>query len=350
MRRLAPLISLLATSTLGCAELPDESLGATEQASIDCDEWICGSNSPVIATYRFHELNINGLPNAEGFSVISLWKAGINYHLHVEQGRIIGRAGSLQIAGAALAGAQIRIRQGTNTYALQITALGAVQTFAQLGGTTRTIETYQLDAAQLSSTGVPLTDVRNLCANPPPRYSPDLLGMNQAHALVFEGERIDRATKTINTAIDPTWFNIGCAGHALAKMAVNAHTEAARVAWGFNTTVLDRQTILKMLTADYCGTGKAFTVAGQPLQWRDWRGYTQYVTSPLNLALEARWSPSGATCLNTPRVDANPTQLGTLIFGGNVMAEIAAECGALPPCAGGPTVFNGAIFLSANPS
>jgi hypothetical protein len=351
MLRLTSVLFILAVGALGpigCVEVAGDQLGTAEQAVIECDEWICGSNSPVIATYRFHELNTNGLLNAEGFSVMSIWKAGTHYHLSVEQGRIVGRAGSLQISGAALQGAQIRLRQGAKTYAIQITALGSVQTFARLGGMTRPIETYQLDVAELVG-DVPRTDFRSLCVNPPPRSSPDLLGMSQSHALVFEGERIDRTTKTIAPALDSTWFNIGCAGHAIAKLAANAQTEVARAAWGFNTTILDRQAFLKMLTADYCGTGKAFTVAGQPLQWRDWHGYTQYVSSPLNLELEARWTPNGATCLNTPRVDANPTQLGTILFGGNVMAEIAAECGALPPCAGGPTLFNGALVLSSNP-
>lgn len=350
MRRIAsslPLFPLLVTFALGCALPAEAPLSTVAQAEIECDEWQCGSNSPVIATFRFHELNLDGLPNAEGFSVISLWKAGISYQLSVEHGRIIGRAGSLQIAGAALQDAQIRLRHNVKLYAIRIAAVDTVQTFAKLAGSPRPIETYQLEMAELVA-GSPL-DFRTLCSNPPPRSSPDLLGMDQSHALVFEGERINRTVKRISPALDPRWFNIGCAGHALAKMALNAQTEVARATWGFNTSILERQAFLKMVSGDYCGTGKPFTVAGQPLQWTDWRGYTQYVTSPVNLEIEARWNPYGATCLGTPRVDANPTVLGDFIFNGNVMGAIAAECAVPPPCAGGPTFFDGKLLLSANP-
>src|SRR6185436_6352787 len=125
MLRLASLLSVLALGA-GCVELPDESLGATEQAVIDCQPWICGSNSPVIATYPFHELNINGLANDKGFQVISLDKAGIHYHLSVELGKIVGRYGSLEIRDAALQGAQIRLRRGAQLFAIQISGVGSV--------------------------------------------------------------------------------------------------------------------------------------------------------------------------------------------------------------------------------
>jgi hypothetical protein len=352
MVRLASLIPLFATGALGCVEPPDAELGIAEHALIDCQPWICGSNSPVIATYYFHELNINGFPNAEGFSVISLWKAGISYHLYVEEGRIIGRAGSLEIKDAALQDAEIRLRRGPQIFAIRISEVGTVQTFAKLGGIPRTLQTYQLDVNEILG-GVPTQRWVNLCSNPPARYNQDALGMTTFHSLVFEGERIDRDRKTISTALDSSWFNIGCAGHALAKLAINGQTEAAHQAFGFSTSILERQTFLKMLTADYCGTGASFTISGQPLQWADWRAYTNYVASPVNLKLEARWGPSGVFCLNTPRVNANPSALGTTTFGGsvNLLQEIEGACGGNlpPPCAGGVNFFDGKLLLSANP-
>jgi hypothetical protein len=357
MHRLALLLPLLSIGAPGCVEPSDAEpssakLGAAEQQIIDCQPWICGSNSPVIATYRFHELNINGLPNAEGFSVISLWQAGINYHLYVEEGRIVGRAGPLEIKDAALQDAEIRIRRGAQIFALRIAGIGTVQTFAKLGGFPRPLQTYQLDVSEILG-GVPTQRWVNLCSNPPARYNQDVLGMNTFHSLVFEGERIDRDHKTISTVLDSSWFNIGCAGHALAKLAINGQTEAAHQAFGFSTSILERQTFLKMLTADYCGTGAPFTISGQPLQWADWRGYTNYVASPANLELEARWGPSGAFCLNTPRVNANPSANGLATFGDSqdLLDAIQAECGGNlpPPCAGGPTFFDGKLLVSANP-
>ncbi|HSJ98073.1 MAG TPA: ADYC domain-containing protein [Myxococcota bacterium] len=354
MLRLASLLSLLAAGALGCADLSEVQLDTTttEQAFIDCDPWICGSNSPIIDTYRFHELNIRGLANDQGFSVFSLWRAGIHYQLSVEHGRIIGRAGSLQIQGAALQGAQIRLRHNPTgrIFPVQIKGVGTVQTFARLGSTPRPLETYELEWAYMNGDAPP-TGWRNLCSNIPARSSPDVLGMNTTHALVFEGERIDRDAKTIDITLDTTWFNIGCAGHALAKLAINGHTEAAKRAYGFQTTIPERQAFLKMLAGDYCGNGTVFTVAGQRLQWMDWHGYTQYTMAPANLALEARWGPGGAICLDTPRVDANPTQLGSFYFPQG--AEKALDdnaCGLqIPSCDEGPLSFGGATLVSANP-
>jgi len=352
MPRLASLVSLFAIAAVGCVDAPDAALGQAEQAVIECDPWICGSNSPVIATYRFHELNLDHLDNDQGFSVISLWQAGIHYALSVEDGRIVGRAGPLEIRDGALQDAQIRLRRGAQTFAIKITAIGQVQTFARLLGASRTLQTYQLDMAELFGDAPP-TGWRNVCSNPPPRTSPDTLGMNGYHSLVFEGERINRDDKTIDPIIDKRWFNIGCAGHALAKLAINAQTEAAHHAFGFNTTVLERQAFLKMLAADYCGTGAVFTVAGQPLQWMDWRGYTHYVSNPANLEIEARWGPGGVTCLNTPRVFANPTPLGTATFPnpGAFLLDLQTECGGAlpPPCAGNVTDLGSHILISANP-
>lgn len=349
---LIPFLTVLFAGALGCVDLPADDAGApvgiTEQALIDCDTWVCGSNSPYISGLHFHELNTRGLPNAEGFSVISLRQGSLDYQLVVERGRILGRSGSLQIGGQALVGAEIRVRLGTKIFAIRITAVGSVQTFARINGSTRPLETYQLDTAEVVN--APLTGWRNLCSNPPARDNPDVMGMNVVHAVVFEGERIDRTTKTISTAIDTSWFNIGCTGHALAKLAANGVTESARLAFGFNTSIPDRQAFLRMLTADYCGTGRTFTVSGQPLQWIDWHGYTQYVSSPANLALEARWTASGAACINTPRVIANPSLLAQQALGSNVAWDIITECGRVPPaCNGLVTDLAGTLVGSANP-
>ncbi len=348
MVRLASLMTLLAAGLVGCAEIPDAELGTTEQAVIDCDEWMCGSNSPIIDTLRFHELNVNGLPNAQGFLVQSLWRGGVHFALEVDRGRIRGRSGAVTIQGPQLVGSQLRLRRGAKTYGIRITAVTTIPTFAKLGGVPRTVETYQLDVSELLG-DQPLHEWRNVCSTIPARDNPDLLGMNNVHALVFEGERINAATKTISPVLDPTWFNIGCAGHAIAKLAINAQTEAARAAFGFATTILERQAFLKMVTGDYCGSGKSFTVVGQPLEWMDHHGYTKYVSPLPELQLEARWTAAGAVCLNTPRVDANPSQLGDAAFPGGVKAAVNAACGGRPPCPFGAAFLDGKLVLSSNP-
>jgi hypothetical protein len=107
----------------------------------------------------------------------------------------------------------------------------------------------------------------------------------------------------------------------------------------------ERQAMLKMLVADYCGTGRAFTVPGEPLLWQS--GRISYALPPLNL--EARWTANGASCLGVPRLNVHPDP-GSF-FSENIMTDIIAECGSnLPPqCTDiDPRDYDGAVVTSAN--
>jgi hypothetical protein len=325
----------------------------TAQPLGSCPSWECGSNSPKIDVYGFHDLHVGGAPNSAGLVVTGLWHGGTLYQLAVEKGRILAKlGGAIKLAGPALANAEIRLKSLGNgkSYAIRITNIVTMASFAKLGGTSRPIETYYLDVAELIG-GAPATTFRALCPSPPARYSPDLLGMGRFQTLVFEGERIDALRKVIDPVLDPSWLNLGCAGHLIAKLAINGYTESARVAFGFNTTIDERTAFVKMLAGDYCGGGHPFTVAGQPLEWLDAHGYTKYVSPAPGLAIEARWGPGGATCLNVPRVDASPTALSAATFGGAVLPAIAAACPALvaTPCAGAVDQLAGAAVISAIP-
>ena len=165
--------------------------------------------------------------------------------------------------------------------------------------------------------------------------------MDEFHAVVFEGDRVDSLAKTV-TGIDTGWFNIGCAGHALAKLHLTGHTQGAQVGAGYVTSVAERTTMLKMITGDYCGEGIPFTVAGVDLTWRDHRSWMGF--DPLDASTEARWTPDGASCLNEPRLASNPTDLGSKTFE-DVGKAIAEMCPKLQKC-GAP---QGEHMVSGNP-
>jgi hypothetical protein len=67
------------------------------------------------------------------------------------------------------------------------------------------------------------------------------------------------------------------------------------------------------------------------------------------MPLEARWTEFGATCLNTPRIDKNPTPEGIAEFGGNVELEIKSSCTRPPKCSGKLPEFAGHAWVSGNP-
>jgi hypothetical protein len=176
----------------------------------------------------------------------------------------------------------------------------------------------------------------------------DLLGMTALTAVMFEGDRIDSVAKTVSPKIDTTWFNIGCAGHAIAKLALTGHTEAARFD-GYATTTQERQAMLKMLTGDYCGHGEAFTAPGERLYWRDDHHWMDYL-GPVHTPVEARWTPIGAACLGAPRLDVNAPVMWPPGLQMPVISANRAGCPTLMPCSDlDPAKQDGFHLVSANP-
>lgn len=336
----------------GCAAAPDgdEPIPVTAVLSSaigdDCDEFMCGTNSPEIAEFGFWDLHlpaslaIPGDHNNVGLQLRRFVKANQSFVPSVEYGRLIARNGLIELTGTQLIGGALVVTRGTRLFRVHIVDVGTVASWAQHPGPSLlvTLESYQLEWAELIDGG--FGHYRNVCRNPPDRDSPDLgtmIGNTRFHTLLFEGDRIDAAGKRV-TGVDNRWFNLGCAGSALAKLALTGHTQASANATTFTTTLLERQAMLKLLTADYCGDGTPFTVGGQPLNWRDAQGTMKLAALQTNppspLVLEARWDAAGPACLNQPRVDVHWTQLGEDTFGNDltVYDQAKAHCpGAFPP-------------------
>ncbi len=304
----------------------------------------------------FHELNLEMAENAQHMRLVGFMQGNTEYTLHVTHGRLWGSRDGQVLEHAALVGARLLVSQASGEQvAITIANVGAVHFWAVPPGMASdavpTIETYDLQWADSGVDGVgdPWTPV---CGAP--ADDERSMGMAAATAVVFEGDRIDAQRKTVSSVIDPAWFNIGCVGHALAKLALTGHTEAAR-SFGYQTTPAERQAMLKMLTGDYCGTGEAFTVPGQPLYWRDdrgWMGAPSY-PGPVHTPVEARWGAGGAICLGAPRLDVNPPASWPATLPPpppSLKARIIGACPALPACTDlDPGELGGAHLVSANP-
>jgi hypothetical protein len=160
-------------------------------------------------------------------------------------------------------------------------------------------------------------------------------GQVSQRALVFTGDRYNAGAKTVIATGQAVgkWFNIACAGTAVAKMHLLRHTEAGTLVPSSPsdtcpTRVTDkrqRQAMLKMITADVCGTGRSFTRDGKPLDYMDSQGFYPFdLRSAVKAhAIEAIWTSKGARCLDTPRLyNEDPM----------ILEKIAAECHTdLPP-------------------
>jgi hypothetical protein len=298
----------------------------------------------------FHDGHVAGLENVEGFRVkkvtMGTWPGATEYKLTVKGARISATpvGGGTTLTGGAVLGLVLHVEHKSGTaYWIRIADIGRTPYWARPRGVTYWATTYVLQwtASKVAPGTKQVWD--NVCSNPVADDAENL-GMNAFHSVVFEGDRISGEKKLVY-AIDTDWFNIGCAGHALAKQHLTGHTEGAATAVAaFATTIDERTTALKMFAADYCGTGTAFTVAGTPLEWRDHRGWMNY-SGPVKL--ESRWSPTGATCIEETRLD--PIAHATLL------ADINAECGFTPPTCSAldgtadPNVFAGNHLVSAMP-
>lgn len=314
-----------------------------------CPDWGCGLNSPLMDNGFFHELNLDGLRNVDGYALTTVRKEGLgSYDLSVENGRMSARLRTNSpiaplLTGGGLVGLEISLNRinpdtGATTYwTMKVAAVsGGVEYRADRldGVTPPTIESYRF-RMQAGPFEMPL------CAHgpevlPPSGPRPIMKGF----AVVYAGERINAEYKSISAFPNFRWFNIGCAETAVAKLQLYGHTQTA-VAAGFPTTFAERQTLLKMLVGDYCGHGKTFTVAGQPLDWEDDHGTMVLPASTASLRrTEARWTPNGAACLNTPRVIARPSDEAIDEFADGVAADLSdrveaairATCPRPPTC------------------
>ena len=315
----------------------DESLDYSQaQQPLYCSDWMCQTNSPLVDNYGFHDLHMKGQANDAGLSISRFDLYGQPMSLSVVGGRLMGR----KLDGTVLQGNQLQFAtirlalNGTSKYLLRIISYSEAPMWA--GGQQVWVPTYLLQWTIIGT-----TRWTNVCPLPD-----KAMGMQAYHSVLFEGDRIHADSKTIEPLADRYWFNIGCASSTLSKMFLTGHTHAS-ARWGFTTTVDQRQTMLKMLSGDYCGKGKAYTVAGTPLEWKDDLGWMKYI-DPLS-KLEARWTKDGAKCLNVPRIEASQYPAGLAVFP-DVSAAIEAEC-RIPSCDDAPPgdEFMGFHLLSANP-
>jgi hypothetical protein len=338
---------LLVSLLLGCTQPLD--LEEVEQAGGCSDIW-CGMNSSKLGAIYTHYFRTDGQPTDDGFTITHVTTAtGLPASLRVVEGEFelwAGKAGRFR--GAQVNGARIFISHDSG---LQfVIGIERATTTSYWANTAALHWTYELLWSPVVDGDYKVFE--NVCTNPPvSRW--DAMGMETYTSLVFEGDQINGGSKTVSGYTDRSVFNIGCAGHALAKMALTGHTYSAAANAGLVTTPSQRQTFLKMITGDYAGDGSPFTVPGTQLDWTSSLGWLPYARP--SGTLEARWSPSGAVCLDTPRLVAQGNPTGNGEFPDGVEAALTAHFTWLgrnrpPPCnATDRKELAGMYMASANP-
>ena len=312
------LVVALAVATTAAVVLP-----ATARAA--CGKLECGTNSPHLAEFKFHELDVTGANlNDAGMRVVALYKWGVPFTPAIDRDRLVAldAHGDVVWSGADLIGTYLLLEAKSSDAPLRQFRLQIddVEDHLHLwvDDTGDDLEGYVLSWREL---GGQMVTTRPLCNLPPPVVVEDGVEVypNPNATIFYTGDRYDAATKTVigsDYASTAGWFNLACAGGALYKLFMTRHTTVTSDL-AHEAKADARQSMLKMYVSDVCGTGDSFTHQGVPLHWQnqDRWGYMTWA----EYSTEAWWGPKGALCLDVHRL------------GDALRAEIDAQC-KLPAC------------------
>ena len=266
-------------------EDPAATLFRSGGTSSSCPIWQCGFNAAEVHGASIHELNLDGLANAAGLQLLAVvpntkaTDGGYGALDVVDDQLVLRNAKGQLLAGPELIGTEMVIgKNGVKLASVMIAAHDTVDRWATGAKKAHAFAlTYVVDG---------VTE-RNVCTG-------DNTVARAAVALVLGGETYDMATKTVNPD-RRRWFSIACAGSAAAKLSLLGYGPQTST-----TTPAQRQATLKMITADYCGTGHSYTVNGTPILWENAEGTVALAADPE--ALESVWTSAGALCLEAPRI------------------------------------------------
>jgi hypothetical protein len=355
-------ISITIAAGCGGGPAPAAPVAPAAEAALlrpeECPATGCGLNGTWLgANIPFRELDLGppgtmgeGEANSAGLRIASFQRArddsavSESLHLDVQGDELIGvrspgtcSTTDCSLRGPSLVGAVLKLVDANDKYLLTIKSVRNTvfwtETCEPIGrcDPTDTVPLYEITFTRAGQ-----TKEESPCSPLTAQDRDDERGIDGL-VMVFRGDRYKDRGYVVEADAESTWFNIACAGTAIAKLHLLRHTTAsARMTMSSvsrvatlpprRTTLAQRQTILRMLTADYCGIGAPFTEDGHPLSYtfrQRWEplqprtaGASQELvpfSSVANASLDALWDQHGAVCLGTPRLSARkpaatPTQ------------------------------------------
>ena len=315
---------------------PEGPVAQTQQAmGKGCPTWGCGENSPLLGPYAMEELEETGLPNKDKVRLLGFHKGSTDYDADVRGDKLyaLDRAThNIALSGFALQGGALMVEVPSKDPAhpdkAEIRITNVSQAIQFWVGPTQLVETYELDYTGIDT---PVKEYTALCKDPPPPYKGRIARVeghltDRYEAILFTGDRYDAERKLVTASSYGTagnWFNIACAGGALLKLHLNRHTTASQAS-GYVTNTAQRQTMLKMYTGDFCGTGQSFTEQGTKIHWDTKTGLT---SGPGNdTSYESLWNKDGAVCLTTHRLNGISTAPYQKEIQGNGTSEYPGIC------------------------
>jgi hypothetical protein len=272
-------------------------LGVAGPTDPTCQPPDCGGNSPVVNGFPINGFSKDGggACNPAGVQLLprSLQGggcgSGADLGFEPEGLRLVGRRDDEVVCtGEQLTGATFQVR--SHARATLAFTIAGVRRF-RVGG--KDFEGYRIESGGGSACEpVVAQRVRHQLGlvgstTPPadgaePTAAGYEFGPNDDLVIAVDGPLYDSRDQTIRDTRNQ-WFNVACAGDALAKRSLLG----LHVAENDNLN----ETSLRMLTANYCG--KPYTVRGMKVEW---------IRALMTGAREARWTDGKAICIDTPRL------------------------------------------------
>ncbi len=170
--------------------------------------------------------------------------------------------------------------------------------------------------------------------NPLPTCDEDPASPGIQYGAILSGDiSVDATNGAIKSR--PGTIYIGCLSGGVGKAAK----------WGYplhSVGLPAFEAAVRMVRADYCGTGHSFTVPGNPVEIEDAWGRNHFVTPG---ETEALWGTKGAQCVFTPRNKLEfPTAKSVQVQCYALGATVPKECGATDDL----STF-GSLFWTKNP-
>ncbi|MFZ6182375.1 ADYC domain-containing protein [Nannocystis pusilla] len=273
-----------------CAHEDDEL--AFRDTTTGCTNCGNGSNSAKANGYPIDQLNLYGWPNDAGITVTAIKSPlGSSYTLRTsgqELGAWDTTTDTFVAVGEDLVGWTIKLyEEKAGLIEIEIVDYGTVASLATNGPD---VSIYELAYHNPKNYG----ELLPICPDP------EVDGDDMIMATIVRGELYDDETKDIT--VNGEWITIACELNAVYKLKRLGYGPNQNFPGSSAPATLDqRQATLRMITADYCGTGHSFTEFGTQVGWVN---DAETVPSAYGTAwadVEALWDEDGAICLSNPR-------------------------------------------------
>lgn len=312
---------------------------ATEstESSLRCDVFVCGNAPTAGDGFLFDEINLDTAgTNYAGVRVESMKLAtGTRVTLGVDRHFFYAReiGGPREWRGAQLRDAIVTLKRDESAEAFEVRFEEYdLQNQHFRVGADELVPVYLL---KVRRAGADQKTERFVCNNSAIPHDPDWTA--DAHAaLVYRGDKYSPDEKRVIASDEKSkWAFLACAGSGGAKLHLHRHTLAGSYRYlggdapprgpaEYQTTLDDRTTLMKAITADYCGDGTSHTIAGVPLvyaankPWWPPRGWSPAaMVPPAVRSIDAIWTPGGARCIDDRRYDTGPIGCTLLPCGGS---------------------------------